>query len=113
MIRRPPRSTLFPYTTLFRSRADHGRDSRGHPRWEDGLPTDGGRSVGPEPRRRHGGRARDDRGGAGRGHVPRRHQARHDPPPDSLTPARLEDAVAWRRAPSTTSSWEEDPRDSG
>src|SRR5260370_40185363 len=25
MIRRPPRSTLFPYTTLFRSRADHDR----------------------------------------------------------------------------------------
>src|SRR2546426_3344382 len=25
MIRRPPRSTLFPYTTLFRSRADAGR----------------------------------------------------------------------------------------
>src|SRR2546426_9226903 len=25
MIRRPPRSTLFPYTTLFRSRADPGR----------------------------------------------------------------------------------------
>src|SRR3712207_7871135 len=24
MIRRPPRSTLFPYTTLFRSRVDHG-----------------------------------------------------------------------------------------
>src|SRR2546430_7520053 len=24
MIRRPPRSTLFPYTTLFRSRAGHG-----------------------------------------------------------------------------------------
>src|SRR3712207_7376970 len=30
MIRRPPRSTLFPYTTLFRS---HGRNTRdGHPR---------------------------------------------------------------------------------
>src|SRR5260370_29094224 len=29
MIRRPPRSTLFPYTTLFRSRfARHGRASR-------------------------------------------------------------------------------------
>src|SRR2546422_8364501 len=29
MIRRPPRSTLFPYTTLFRSRALHGgRDKR-------------------------------------------------------------------------------------
>src|SRR3712207_896027 len=25
MIRRPPRSTLFPYTTLFRSRPHHGR----------------------------------------------------------------------------------------
>src|SRR2546428_1063547 len=25
MIRRPPRSTLFPYTTLFRSRADSSR----------------------------------------------------------------------------------------
>src|SRR2546427_3442677 len=25
MIRRPPRSTLFPYTTLFRSRPGHGR----------------------------------------------------------------------------------------
>src|SRR5256885_7999717 len=30
MIRRPPRSTLFPYTTLFRSRA--GRHPRGDPR---------------------------------------------------------------------------------
>src|SRR3989454_3172975 len=26
MIRRPPRSTLFPYTTLFRSQAVYGRD---------------------------------------------------------------------------------------
>src|SRR5687767_15294718 len=25
MLRRPPRSTLFPYTTLFRSRLDRGR----------------------------------------------------------------------------------------
>src|SRR2546429_7382574 len=31
MIRRPPRSTLFPYTTLFRSpAADPGRPRRGH-----------------------------------------------------------------------------------
>src|SRR6266853_5819079 len=29
MIRRPPRSTLFPYTTLFRSRRRHRRDHRG------------------------------------------------------------------------------------
>src|SRR3712207_9007400 len=34
MIRRPPRSTLFPYTTLFRSRSPQGhgegRGARGH-----------------------------------------------------------------------------------
>src|SRR2546429_6037286 len=29
MIRRPPRSTLFPYTTLFRSVAVHGGDGGG------------------------------------------------------------------------------------
>src|SRR3712207_8541992 len=28
MIRRPPRSTLFPYTTLFRSLAGRGQDAR-------------------------------------------------------------------------------------
>src|SRR2546430_16163756 len=28
MIRRPPRSTLFPYTTLFRSPHDYDRDGR-------------------------------------------------------------------------------------
>src|SRR2546427_6721049 len=28
MIRRPPRSTLFPYTTLFRSASSSGRDAR-------------------------------------------------------------------------------------
>src|SRR3712207_7568030 len=31
MIRRPPRSTLFPYTTLFRSEARQGGGSRGVP----------------------------------------------------------------------------------
>src|SRR6185437_16314415 len=30
MIRRPPRSTLFPYTTLFRSRADLAAPASGH-----------------------------------------------------------------------------------
>src|SRR5256884_6079743 len=36
MIRRPPRSTLFPYTTLFRSRQFHQPDEHG---WhhEDGI----------------------------------------------------------------------------
>src|SRR5262249_61218681 len=32
MIRRPPRSTLFPYTTLFRSRRTGSRGSAGGPR---------------------------------------------------------------------------------
>src|SRR2546422_7568393 len=32
MIRRPPRSTLFPYTTLFRSRGSPLRESRAEPR---------------------------------------------------------------------------------
>src|SRR5258708_25265194 len=31
MIRRPPRSTLFPYTTLFRSHGHHGGPSRHRP----------------------------------------------------------------------------------
>src|SRR3712207_9113762 len=31
MIRRPPRSTLFPYTTLFRSRAGAGQPGRARP----------------------------------------------------------------------------------
>src|SRR2546427_6257880 len=30
MIRRPPRSTLFPYTTLFRSRHQHARSDMPH-----------------------------------------------------------------------------------
>src|SRR6266496_5341687 len=33
MIRRPPRSTLFPYTTLFRSRAGSGRRAEGAGPW--------------------------------------------------------------------------------
>src|SRR5690348_18139281 len=46
MIRRPPRSTLFPYTTLFRSRASRS------PRWPVPLPQNSvARHFGsPEPR---------------------------------------------------------------
>src|SRR3712207_7763356 len=42
MIRRPPRSTLFPYTTLFRSRReeDGGGDAEGHVHVEDPAPGD-------------------------------------------------------------------------
>src|SRR5258708_29172358 len=41
MIRRPPRSTLFPYTTLFRSgrdaEGDHGRDARRQQQRQEGA----------------------------------------------------------------------------
>src|SRR3712207_7362499 len=37
MIRRPPRSTLFPYTTLFRSRRVELGRRRGEPPLHDGL----------------------------------------------------------------------------
>ena len=37
MIRRPPRSTLFPYTTLFRSFLQKVLDERGHELWFEGV----------------------------------------------------------------------------
>src|SRR5256885_8675904 len=56
MIRRPPRSTLFPYTTLFRSGPTRSRRSR----WSDRRRTDGpsrhvprtGRRLAESPPRR-------------------------------------------------------------
>src|SRR5438477_997985 len=56
MIRRPPRSTLFPYTTLFRSR----REQRGE-RWRHGpLPNRlaGASHAGPQPYARPAARVR-------------------------------------------------------
>src|SRR5258708_34854112 len=35
MIRRPPRSTLFPYTTLFRSKARYNMKQKSLASWED------------------------------------------------------------------------------
>src|SRR2546422_2622827 len=74
MIRRPPRSTLFPYTTLFRSRPDRSaRGARaagaGRGRAPDGL-----RARLGEPRDLPGRRAAGVRGrrGRGRGTGPRR-----------------------------------------
>src|SRR5438552_10204030 len=49
MIRRPPRSTLFPYTTLFRSRRRGGRDAR--PDRRPGRARAPGRPVGSRSRR--------------------------------------------------------------
>src|SRR2546422_11431469 len=46
MIRRPPRSTLFPYTTLFRSGGQHEDDDRA-----DHADRDGGAVAVCDPRR--------------------------------------------------------------
>src|SRR2546422_3437498 len=48
MIRRPPRSTLFPYTTLFRSGAELARESVGDADAGD-RHEPGGKPVGREP----------------------------------------------------------------
>src|SRR3712207_9476234 len=37
MIRRPPRSTLFPYTTLFRSYFHHTKDDNPISNWNHGI----------------------------------------------------------------------------
>src|SRR3712207_9228407 len=65
MIRRPPRSTLFPYTTLFRSRGRlrlRARDLHGGGRHEPGGPLLAPRARaaprGVGPRERHGGQRR-------------------------------------------------------
>src|SRR5438876_9185989 len=47
MIRRPPRSTLFPYTTLFRSHESH--DDGAADRWPGGAPLE----PGPERSEEH------------------------------------------------------------
>src|SRR2546426_4407158 len=57
MIRRPPRSTLFPYTTLFRSRPDTTHDSAGTDRQI--LPPTGTDATGSEV----SGRSQRSRGG--------------------------------------------------
>src|SRR2546430_12438133 len=51
MIRRPPRSTLFPYTTLFRSRADLERSGICH---QPGLAFVAGARADLDGRRRDG-----------------------------------------------------------
>src|SRR3712207_8653589 len=47
MIRRPPRSTLFPYTTLFRSIAELYRIRKYHRCFPEGAPARTGPCTGP------------------------------------------------------------------
>src|SRR2546430_11949534 len=64
MIRRPPRSTLFPYTTLFRSlhRARHGRDiEQHHARRRDAFDPGRDAAAGPDQQSHRGDARRPDR----------------------------------------------------
>src|SRR3712207_6966376 len=70
MIRRPPRSTLFPYTTLFRS----GRAGRG--KWDDRWPHARGR--GDAGRGGRGGRGRRGRGASAGGQQGRQEESRSE-----------------------------------
>src|SRR5215213_9890342 len=70
MIRRPPRSTLFPYTTLFRSARD-GVEARRNPKGREGEPERGPRRQrlqrpAARPRRPPEGRRRAHEGGVRR-----------------------------------------------
>src|SRR3712207_7807961 len=75
MIRRPPRSTLFPYTTLFRSFAQTiNTAARDGPAWELCRPIEGGdaaievgQGLFEHPAVSGGGGAFEIRGGAGAG----------------------------------------------
>src|SRR2546429_9570758 len=97
MIRRPPRSTLFPYTTLFRSLAtvppcDHRGNTRaasggGHGRWEPRglraaarrLASESAGRLRGEPSRTGPARRRGPGGGRGGGGAPPRRGVGADP----------------------------------
>src|SRR2546426_4471122 len=70
MIRRPPRSTLFPYTTLFRSHSEHeaerAHDEPPHQERAPVHPTEGHPPEVGHPEARLAGVARRERGGGQR-----------------------------------------------
>src|SRR3712207_7992354 len=73
MIRRPPRSTLFPYTTLFRSECRSPRQHLGRrPQWHGEAGAVGGKSADRRPGRPR--RQADPDGAA----VPRRRAGRSE-----------------------------------
>src|SRR4051794_41247600 len=61
MIRRPPRSTLFPYTTLFRSFLAVENLQEPEPEEEDPEQDQGDAAEDPDPQRRRLGPVREDR----------------------------------------------------
>src|SRR2546425_1361208 len=62
MIRRPPRSTLFPYTTLFRSQSNGLSVCVGHPHWSVGGWSWEPDAIAQKARATHGGAGGDGSG---------------------------------------------------
>src|SRR2546422_7511473 len=105
MIRRPPRSTLFPYTTLFRSavevtarEVDAPRDGA-RPLEEDGERSRGEEEPGLPAPEHHGGAEQDRRGHFSRGREPRSlggwAETRGDPAPFPMSLS-----ISYRAGPS-------------
>src|SRR3712207_7692279 len=70
MIRRPPRSTLFPYTTLFRSVEGRSRAAIGVVRdWRAGRVAAGGMARGPLGRAARGGDRKSTRLNSSHAHI--------------------------------------------
>src|SRR2546428_12884977 len=76
MIRRPPRSTLFPYTTLFRSDTDGDADRRAAPGRRLGSPAPPPAAAAPAHGEWHG-RDRLPQGLEGGARLVRRHAGEH------------------------------------
>src|SRR2546425_4842026 len=90
MIRRPPRSTLFPYTTLFRSHAARGHGDPGPPRHGDQLGPAGRPGGAGEPRRlrlAHPAHPPDPEGGAPHRHLRQPGHGGGGAPPPRVDPA--------------------------
>src|SRR2546428_6774721 len=95
MIRRPPRSTLFPYTTLFRSRALRARRRGGRPR----SPRTGARAAAAARRARD----RRERGAPHGGDDPALPRAEEALPVSVLRSLRA--ALGVRRMPAVLGMW--------
>src|SRR3989449_9422505 len=86
MIRRPPRSTLFPYTTLFRSRGGPGPAPRQEPTQRPGAPSGASENASRLESRDESGPTEStlERGGAGSCALPhatprQQHAQAHEP----------------------------------
>src|SRR5256885_5719239 len=98
MIRRPPRSTLFPYTTLFRSRRDRELDQAGRERYV----------LGPARRRDHHDEGGERGPGEQRGERSEEHTSELQSPCNLVCRLLLEKKNKYIRSRPSTNSWRSD-----